>query len=502
MYKIKVAKLLKLDGGKQEYAPVKERILALRASDHRYSLTTDTAFIDKANGWLSKATLTIMDTGETYVGESFVAANRGSFIQRNFPVEDASTSAIGRAFAAAGIGIDEAFASYEEMAKAKELSKEQPDRKVADALHDLNDQLQGKERESYTDIDERVDRLEAAVQHEVAIGQQANEARTELTDNVEWVNHPEIDGEPIEPEKSPLEKPILSEIPIPTRKEIAAPDSPLITGNWDKKPAAAVRKEVNEEIASRKLPAKVPQTLEEITGKGVTDHMKQVFVRLMEHGVNPFVYPERNTDKKFDAIEAAWNRGEEEFRAFIVQEFGMKFAAMHRKDVVEQKEFKAPKKEPMKLDNGLTIAETIEQTNRAYMMPRTSEPADLPPVMPKKDASKVQPKQDIEMAVPEQPATVGMKPNMDFLNQDKGGTMAENFDATGNKFGFKIASLQDRSNPSLFTRWVMELVKKGVDIDLYETYFEKHALSKDYASFENLLRTGTEEHINEFLNRH
>lgn len=512
MHKITVNKLLSVDEGKQKYAPVKERILALRGSDHRYSLQTVVMFIKEANGWLATSTLTILDTGEVYTGNSFVAMNRGTFIQRNFPVEDAETSAEGRAFAAAGIGIDEAFASYEEMAKAKELAKTQPDQKVADAIHDLNKQIEKK--------NPAVDHgyggtpacdIPAGTPYMMVNGEPAivtnngvpptmeeveayNASLQPKYDDVEWVNHPEMDGEP-ETQIKPSDEPKLSEIPIPTREEIVAPDSPLVTGDWDKKPKTSVRKEVNKEITEKKLPVKSPKTLEEITGKGVTDHMKEVFVRLMEHGVNPFDYPERNTDKKFDAIEAAWNRGPEEFRAFIIQEFGIKFAAIHRSDVVEQEEFKA-KKEPMRLDNGLTIAETIDREAQKYRMPEAK-------AEPKKEAPKVQPKEDTPAVVAETPThSGGMQPNNNFLNQGKGGTMAQNFDATGNKFGFKIMPLADRSNPTMFTRWVIELVKKGVDIDLYETYFEKHLLSKDYASFESLLRTGTEEHINEFLNRH
>lgn len=116
MHEIKKIKLK--DGN--EYTPVKERILYLKAANIKYKLIT---LLELVGGyWKAMATLTILGTGEETTGHGVVAFGKrteGGEIMSNTGAELAETKAVGRALAFFGIGIDETIASAEEMDNAE-----------------------------------------------------------------------------------------------------------------------------------------------------------------------------------------------------------------------------------------------------------------------------------------------------------------------------------------------------------------------------------------------
>jgi hypothetical protein len=127
----------------KEYVEVKERIGFLRYEfEGDYELTTDYQYYEDRQMWIAKATLTLHMDGKsfTYTGHA-QELESSSNINKTSALENAETSAIGRACAAAGIGIDTAFASANEMEKA--INREKANTKPApkDELSALKHQL-------------------------------------------------------------------------------------------------------------------------------------------------------------------------------------------------------------------------------------------------------------------------------------------------------------------------------------------------------------------------
>jgi hypothetical protein len=115
----------------KEYVEVKERIGFLRYEfEGDYELTTDYQYYEDRQMWIAKATLTLHMDGKsfTYTGHA-QELESSSNINKTSALENAETSAIGRACAAAGIGIDTAFASANEMEKA--INREKANTKQA-----------------------------------------------------------------------------------------------------------------------------------------------------------------------------------------------------------------------------------------------------------------------------------------------------------------------------------------------------------------------------------
>jgi hypothetical protein len=105
--------------GKQ-YIPVSERIKFL-ADNFNYSIQTSYEYFPERKMWVVKATLRI-EKGEesfTYTGLA-QEIESGNYKEVNFTsaLENAETSAVGRACAMAGIGIDTGIASADEVTKA------------------------------------------------------------------------------------------------------------------------------------------------------------------------------------------------------------------------------------------------------------------------------------------------------------------------------------------------------------------------------------------------
>lgn len=109
---------INIDG--YDYTKVSERVKFL-ADNHQYSIITDAEFIVELNSWKVKATLTIQENDDvfTYTGHALEKIDSND-INVTSALENAETSAVGRACAFAGIGLTENVASADEVIKAKE----------------------------------------------------------------------------------------------------------------------------------------------------------------------------------------------------------------------------------------------------------------------------------------------------------------------------------------------------------------------------------------------
>ena len=112
-----------IEGGK--YTLTVERVKYL-AEEFSYSIETEAEYIESLNGWKVKATLTIKDPNEDiniYSGHGFEVIGSTTINSTN-ALENAETSAVGRACGNAGIGLTDSFASADEMNGAKEKTKQ------------------------------------------------------------------------------------------------------------------------------------------------------------------------------------------------------------------------------------------------------------------------------------------------------------------------------------------------------------------------------------------
>lgn len=124
-------KTVKIKG--KDYVMVVERLKYLaNDQDAPYSIETTPEFIPDLNGWLVKATLRLGDPAlaskehHTYVftGHAFEVIGQGN-INKTSALENAETSAVGRACAMAGIGLIDDVASANEVIAASDASEGQ-----------------------------------------------------------------------------------------------------------------------------------------------------------------------------------------------------------------------------------------------------------------------------------------------------------------------------------------------------------------------------------------
>ena len=113
---------IEIDGG--NYTLIAERIKHL-ANEFDYSINTNAEFIESLNAWKVKAVLTIKEDGKinTYSGHASEVIGSND-INLTSALENAETSAVGRACAMAGIGVTENIASANEVTGAKEKLKD------------------------------------------------------------------------------------------------------------------------------------------------------------------------------------------------------------------------------------------------------------------------------------------------------------------------------------------------------------------------------------------
>ena len=116
-----------IEGGK--YTLTVERVKYL-AEEFSYSIETNAEFIESLNGWKVKAVLTIIEKDEfgnveilNYSGHGFEVIGSSDVNSTN-ALENAETSAVGRACGNAGIGLTDNFASADEVKGAQEKKKE------------------------------------------------------------------------------------------------------------------------------------------------------------------------------------------------------------------------------------------------------------------------------------------------------------------------------------------------------------------------------------------
>lgn len=104
----------------KDYVQVKDRILAL--SEESYSVETDYDYFPERKMWVVKAKLSYR--GEVYTGlAQEVESDNYKEVNHSSALENAETSAVGRAFAMAGIGVLDSIASVDEINKANNRPK-------------------------------------------------------------------------------------------------------------------------------------------------------------------------------------------------------------------------------------------------------------------------------------------------------------------------------------------------------------------------------------------
>jgi len=102
----------------KNYSEVKSRILFLAEEVKDYSIETDYTYFEDRQMWVVKATLRIGDNRYTGLAQE-VESDKSSMVNATSALENAETSAVGRACAMAGIGVLDSIASVDEVNKAQ-----------------------------------------------------------------------------------------------------------------------------------------------------------------------------------------------------------------------------------------------------------------------------------------------------------------------------------------------------------------------------------------------
>lgn len=110
-------KLIALDIKGKDYIPVNERIKAFRFIYPRGQILTE--IIGLENGICTMKAEVYDDNGKLLATGHAQEKETSSFINKTSFIENCETSCIGRALGSLGIGLDNGFASYEEVANAK-----------------------------------------------------------------------------------------------------------------------------------------------------------------------------------------------------------------------------------------------------------------------------------------------------------------------------------------------------------------------------------------------
>lgn len=143
-------KTIKVKGG-ASYAQVKDRVLWLDENKGgEYSIDTDYKFFPEQRMWVVKAILSV--DGQVYTGHAQeVESDDYKQVNHTSALENCETSAIGRACAAYGLGIQESYASSNEMVKAQGQAKPATKKQV-DTIYETASRLTGIE--SGEDLDQ------------------------------------------------------------------------------------------------------------------------------------------------------------------------------------------------------------------------------------------------------------------------------------------------------------------------------------------------------------
>ena len=121
-------KLTALDIKGKDYIPVNERIKAFRFIYPRGQILTE--IIGLENGICTMKAEVYDDNGKLLATGHGQEKEGSTFINKTSFIENCETSCIGRTLGSLGIGLDNGFASYEEVANAKVQQGENLDRKT------------------------------------------------------------------------------------------------------------------------------------------------------------------------------------------------------------------------------------------------------------------------------------------------------------------------------------------------------------------------------------
>jgi hypothetical protein len=120
----------------RSYVEVKERIQYLSTDfDGDYSIQTEYQYFPERKMWVVKATLSLVQglSTATYTGLA-QEIETGSGVNSTSALENAETSAVGRACAMAGIGIIDSIASVDEITKANNRSNSWTDENLGNKV--------------------------------------------------------------------------------------------------------------------------------------------------------------------------------------------------------------------------------------------------------------------------------------------------------------------------------------------------------------------------------
>lgn len=128
-------KTVKVRGGK-DYVEVKDRVKYLSQDfDGDYSIQTEYQYFESRKMWVVKATVTLVQGGVScvYTGMAQeIESVKTTEVNFTSALENAETSAVGRACAFAGIGIETSIASADEVNKA--ITRREMDNVIVDAV--------------------------------------------------------------------------------------------------------------------------------------------------------------------------------------------------------------------------------------------------------------------------------------------------------------------------------------------------------------------------------
>ena len=166
--------------GKQ-YATVNERIIELH-NDYKGSCSIVTKIVESDSGTVRvKATLTLVEMSEGLVSHSNTFTGHAeevigsSMINKTSALENAETSAVGRALAFAGFSTDASIASADEVANAI-MNQGTPSTKQNDNVSQVNDKPPF-DASQYDDIDWSVER-----ENEITFGKHKGTAWKDIAD--------------------------------------------------------------------------------------------------------------------------------------------------------------------------------------------------------------------------------------------------------------------------------------------------------------------------------
>ena len=108
---------LETKNGTTEYMPVHERLLLLKADKVDYSLTSEYQYLPDEKRFIVKAKLLIYKQGQIreFTGLDSEIVDEGSDVNNTAALENAETSAVGRALGFAGYGITAGIPTKEEL---------------------------------------------------------------------------------------------------------------------------------------------------------------------------------------------------------------------------------------------------------------------------------------------------------------------------------------------------------------------------------------------------